>query len=415
MKVLQINCVYKRGSTGKIIHDIHKELLDKDIKSIICYGRGQKEKEINVYKTSNEVLAKYNSLRGRIIGLPYVGCGLSTMHLLKIIKKENPDIVHLHCINGSFVNIYRLVNFLKVRRIKTVLTLHAEFMHTGNCGYAFECEKWKEGCGNCPQLKKATGSYFLDRTRVGWHKMYDSFSDFNKNLTITAVSGWLADRAKESPIFDKKDIYVVENGVDTKNIFHYREYSELKKELGITNEKILLHVTASFTDELDDIKGGRYILEIAKRLEKEHIKIVVISNVSKNMNLPTNIINIGRIIEQKKLAQYYSMADLTLLVSKKETFSMICAESLSCGTPVVGFKAGAPETISLKEYSEFVDYGEVDKLVEVIKERIDDKMNIRERLSERAINHYSKENMTNNYLRIYDMLTNVGDYNENKS
>ena len=28
MKVLQVNCVYKKGSTGKITYDLHKGLLD---------------------------------------------------------------------------------------------------------------------------------------------------------------------------------------------------------------------------------------------------------------------------------------------------------------------------------------------------------------------------------------------------
>ena len=35
MKVFQVNCVYKRGSTGKIVEDIHKALKEKDIESII--------------------------------------------------------------------------------------------------------------------------------------------------------------------------------------------------------------------------------------------------------------------------------------------------------------------------------------------------------------------------------------------
>jgi len=126
MKILQINCVYKRGSTGKIVHDIHKEFIHKGIKSVICYGRGPKVKEKNVFKSSSEILAKYNNLKSRITGLPYGGSWFSTNYLLKIVKKENPDIVHLHCINGYFVNIYKLIKFLNQNNIRTVLTLHGE-------------------------------------------------------------------------------------------------------------------------------------------------------------------------------------------------------------------------------------------------------------------------------------------------
>ena len=55
--------------------------------------------------------------------------------------------------------------------------------------------------------------------------------------------------------------------------------------------------------------------------------------------------------DQSELAAFYSLADVTLLTSEKETFSMVCAESLCCGTPVVGFQAGAPEGISLPAVS----------------------------------------------------------------
>ena len=42
MKILQVNCVYKKGSTGKIVEDIHNVLIDNGIESVVCYGRGKK-------------------------------------------------------------------------------------------------------------------------------------------------------------------------------------------------------------------------------------------------------------------------------------------------------------------------------------------------------------------------------------
>ena len=71
-------------------------------------------------------------------------------------------------------------------------------------------------------------------------------------------------------------------------------------------------------------------------------------------DLPENLILLGEIQNQRLLADYYTLADLTLITSKRETYSMVCAESLCCGTPVVGFCAGAPEMISLPNYSEFI-------------------------------------------------------------
>ena len=160
MKVLQVNCVYGKGSTGKITYDLHKGMLEAGIESVVCYGRGKHIKESNVYKTCPEWYSKVNNAISRITGVMYGGCFFSTQKLISIIKKEKPNVVCLQCINGYFVNIYKLVTFLKENRIPTVIVLHAEFMYTANCAHAYSCEGWLNGCGNCPRYHKETNSIF---------------------------------------------------------------------------------------------------------------------------------------------------------------------------------------------------------------------------------------------------------------
>ena len=50
MKVLQVNCVFREGSTGKIVNDIDISLKNKEIDSYICYGRGKFISEKGIYK-----------------------------------------------------------------------------------------------------------------------------------------------------------------------------------------------------------------------------------------------------------------------------------------------------------------------------------------------------------------------------
>ncbi|MDQ0200739.1 glycosyltransferase [Neobacillus ginsengisoli] len=402
MKILQINVVYKKGSTGKIVYDIHNVLKDKGIESIVCYGRGQKPNGPDEYKTSSELLAKLNNIKSRITGLEFNGSFFATIKLIRILKKEKPDIIHLHCINGFFVNIYWLIAYLKKSGIKTILTMHAEFMYTGGCGHAFECEKWKTGCGNCPQFKEMP-SYLFDRTNRAWRKMKLAFDGFNENLIVTSVSPWLEERARQSVILGNKKHCTILNGIDTVNVFHPCDFSNIKRDLKLTDEKIICHITANFSNE---IKGGKYIRELSERLKDKNIKIIVVGNTDKNLKLPDNIIDVGRINDQNELAAYYSMADLTVITSKRETFSMVCAESLSCGTPVVGFKAGAPEQISLREYSEFVEYGDLDALERTVHEWIELKSTVVNVIVEKAQGYYSKEKMCESYLTLYKELVN---------
>ena len=402
MKILQVNCVYNSGSTGKITYDIHNELLRQGIESVVCYGRGNKQEKSGIYKTCSEYYARINKVRASITGVLYGGCFLSTRNLISIIKKENPDIVHLQCINGYFVNIYRLIEWLKTNNVKTLLTLHAEFMYTGGCGYALDCDQWssKEGCGyqrKCPVYRHEFNSY-LDRSYTMWKRMKKAFEGFNENLVITSVSPWLMQRAKKSTILSDKEHMVVYNGVDV-STFHV--YPEEKIE-----RKIVFHASPYFNDVIGHIKGGYYLLELAKRMPD--VEFIVAGPYDIQEKIPDNVVLLGKITDQEELAKWYSKASLTVLTSKKETFSMICAESLCCGTPVVGFKAGAPEQIALEQYSEFVDYGNLDMLEKTVRKWLATDKN--ENIAYCAKKIYSKEVMTENYIEIYNKLIQGGNY-----
>ena len=396
MKILQVNCVYKKGSTGKIVADIHSELMMRGEQSIVCFGRGQREKEQDVYKTCGELYSKWNNVLSRITGLIYGGCFFSTRKLISVIKKEQPSVVHLHCINGYFVNIYKLISWLKNKKIKVLLTLHAEFMYTGNCGHAFDCEKWKNGCGHCSVFRKETGSFFVDRTHVSWKKMKKAFDGFDE-LYVSSVSPWLMSRAVQSPILKDKRHEVVLNGLDTA-IFCYRPMKKLE-------ENIVLHVTPDFNAKEDSLKGGRYVIELAKRMPS--VQFIVVGRYAKEVNVPSNIQLLGEIRNQECLSEYYRKATVTLLTSARETFSMVLAESLCCGTPVVGFKAGAPEQICIKEYCAFAEYGDIDQL-QCLLERFLTRNPERYKIAELAKEKYDKKKMVEKYVTLYKKIVGGG-------
>lgn len=368
MKILQVNCVWRTGSTGRIAADLHEALVRDGVDAVVCYGRGAHIDEQNVYKTCGELYSKANNLRSRLTGLMYGGCEISTHALERIISRERPDVVHLHCINGYFVNIYHLIRWLKARRIKTVLTLHAEFMYTANCGHALDCERWRTGCGSCPRRRKETKSLWLDRTADSWRRMRDAFDGFERDCIVTSVSPWLKERASSSPILAKFRHRVVLNGLDARGTFFPRETTKIREKHSAGDRKVVIHVTPSFSLDPGHIKGGWYVAELARRMPE--VCFLVIGSRDTSLVLPENVCNVGRIEDPQELAAYYSAADACLLTSRKETFSLVTAESLCCGTPVVGFKAGAPEQIALPEYSAFVPYGDTAALETALRSQL---------------------------------------------
>ncbi len=400
MKILLLNNCYRSGSTGKIVEELENYYNHEGHETVVVYGQGEKSRASH-FKIASRFYIKVQALLSRITGLMYGGCFLSTHNAISIIKKEKPDIVHLHCLNSHFVNIYRLITWLKKNKINTVLTNHAEFMYTANCGHALECNKYQSGCGNCERCKKETKSWFIDRTAKSWKKMKCAFEGF-ETLVVTNVSPWLNERASGSEILKNYKHYIVMNGVNT-DVFCY------KNNHRSADKKTVLHVTAKFSDCLDDLKGGRFLIELAKELIKEDVEFIVAGKHTLKAELPSNIKLTGNIIDSERLARLYSDANLVVLTSQRETFSMITAESLCCGTPVVGFKAGAPEGIAIPEFSDFVEYGDINGLRNAVEKFLSLSFD-KEEISSIARKKYSKEKMAEDYLRIYEKCINRSEY-----
>lgn len=402
MKILQVNNYYGERSTGKLTAQLHQGLLAAGHQSLVAYGRGGTVREPGTIRLCPEWYAKANSLLVRLTGMPHGGCRLSTGKLLRLIRREKPDVVHLQCINEHFVDIYRLLGWLNRHDIPTVLSLHAEFIYTGNCGHAYECDKWKHGCHHCHRRYGATKSLLFDRTAGSWRRMRRALEGFEDRCIVTPVSPWTQERAKQGDILKNFRFRTVLNGVDTHIMAPQGDRKALRAELGLPDGKLIMNISHHFDTAPGDIKGGHHILELAKRLPE--VTFLVAGRYRQGLELPENIRLLGFLSDQRQLARYYSAADLTLSVGKRETFSMPCAESLCCGTPVAGFKAGAPEQISLPQYSDFVEHGDLDALETVVRRWLAADPDPAQ-IGAAAKTTYSVETMIRGFLEVYECLT----------
>jgi len=124
MKVLQINTVCGRGSTGRIATDIHKMLIERGYKSVIAYGRGEALNCDNAIKIGNKIDFYNHALKTRLLDKHGFGSKKATKNFIDNIINYNPDIIHLHNIHGYYLNIEILFNFLKECNKPVVWTLH---------------------------------------------------------------------------------------------------------------------------------------------------------------------------------------------------------------------------------------------------------------------------------------------------
>ncbi len=226
--------------------------------------------------------------------------------------------------------------------------------------------------------------------------MQKSFDGFN-NLTVVSVSDWLTNRAKLSAIFKHTNarFITIENGLDLLS-FHPVALQDNPLKNHIDHSKpIILYVTPNF---LHPLKGGKYVIELARRNPKWNFIIV---GYNGNGKLPENVTSISHTQNKEELSWYYNIASLTLLTSKRETFSMVCAESLACGTPIVGFAAGGPESVFVGNFAKFVEYGDVDALEKVTNDMLTQKIYIDSSLIHKR---FTANRMAETYRKLYKQI-----------
>jgi glycosyltransferase involved in cell wall biosynthesis len=339
-----------------------------------------------------------HALLTRITGLTGIYSPRATRKLINYIRHFNPDIVHIHDPKTYYMNIGPLVEYLKQKHIKTIWTFHSEFMYTGKCGYAYDCEKWKLECGNCPKLNDYPRSLFFDFTRKMLKEKRKMLGDFEK-LVIVAPSKWLADRSKQS-FLKYKQTCVIHNGIDVQNVFHPTDASHIIAKYGLGEKKIVLAVAP---DLMEKRKGGRWVIELAKKMKEDKAVFILIGIKDLSEKFDENIIPIGRTENQKELAAFYSLANAFLICSEKENFPTTCLEALSCGTPVIGFDAGGTKETAPEGYGIFVPYGDVNQLVDVVRLALQGKANLKSKqdCADFGLEHYSKMVMCSKYLNLY--------------
>ena len=398
MKVFLLDVNYDHSSTGRIVADLKNGIEAHGHTVLACYGRDVGPLESDAVKISNSLEIIGHAALTRITGLTGGFSPFATRKMIELIDNFSPDVVHLHELHGYYINIDTVVNYLKRKNIRTVWTFHCEFMYTGKCGHAYDCEQWKTECVQCPQLSVYPASWFFDRTTTMFNEKKRLFKNFD-HLQIVTPSRWLADRVRQSFLKEKR-IDVIYNGINVEEIFVPRHPTDLRKKLGIRTKHVIVSIGP---DLMSDRKGGHWVLEVAKTLAAEDITFLMVGvERPEEISMP-NVIAIPRVSDKNLLAQYYSMGDYFLLTSKKETFSLVCAESLACGTPIIGFDAGAPTEVAPAGYGYFVDYGDLERLSGAIVSCLNNPslFKSRQQCAWYAKTNFSKQTMIEAYIKLY--------------
>ena len=142
-------------------------------------------------------------------------------------------------------------------------------------------------------------------------------------------------------------IRVIPCGVDM-DTFRPLDKGESRRELGIDDSKVLL-----FVGRVQPLKGPELLLRAVANLKKrEGLRLLIVggdeegdAEINKLRKLAqelgiTRMVSFEGVVQQKRLSLYYNAADVCIVPSYYESFGLVAAEALACGTPVIAARVG---------------------------------------------------------------------------
>ena len=360
--ILEINAT-NYSSTGHITLNIAKEARKKGYEVYTACKTAKVSLRFN-YENQLYIGNRYDRLvyqeLAYVTGLRGHFNILNTRAFLKKVDEIKPDLIHLHVLHDTFINLSMLFEYINKHAIPVIWTFHDCWAFTGQCPYfdIVGCDKWKKGCHHCPQIHVEPKSLFLDTSRFMWNKKRKLFN-LPQQMTIVTPSRWLADLTRES-FFKNYPIKVINNGINL-DVFKPAP-SDFRERYNLKDKYILLGVA----NEWGERKGLDVFIELATRLDDSYQIVLVGTNDNVDKQLPANIISIHKTYNQKELAEIYTAADLFVNPTREENFPTVNIEALACGLPVITFETGGSVEIIDEYCGQSVKRNDIDALIKGI-------------------------------------------------
>ncbi len=254
--------------------------------------------------------------------------------IMRLPAFKEADLIHLHIIHSGY---FSLCSLPKLTRLKpTVWTLHDPWAMTGHCIYPMDCQRWKIGCGKCPDLK-VDFSLLRDNTRLLFD--YKRIIYKKSKFDIIVASKWMQNMVENSPLFEDKKIHLVPFGIDL-NFFTPLTTQSARQRFNISNDTIVICFRALNTP----FKGLPYILAALEKI-KTHQRICLLTlncyDTVKQFADKFQIIELGWSNDQVLVRDALAASDIFLMPSTAEAFGMMAIEALACAKPVVVFDVGS--------------------------------------------------------------------------
>lgn len=415
MNILHINEVSSIGGAARAMYRLHEEFKRQGHTSHILAGTSNTT-EPDIFVIDEIIKSRY-SLLGRVIdslgrfaemrlGIPYTWYR-STKHVLETDPFQRAQVVHLHNLHGDYFNYHLLPTMSSNKGV--VWTLHDMWPLTGHCAYAYDCERWKSECHDCPLLKAPKRRLVepppkkRDRTRQIFRdkrRLYEK-----TELHIATPSRWLYGLVQESILAEAASIQFIPNGIDL-NVFRPLDQNMARQALEIPlDARTILCVTQR---NPDGRKGFRYLVDALMSIADR--EPVVLLTVGSQKTIDVNLDgfrrrDLGRLSEERLMCLAYNAADVFVFPTLADNQPLMLLEAMACGTPSVSFDVGGvSEAVRHNDSGYLARYADAADLARGITTLLGDE-HLRDRMGRRgreiAEAEYSLQVQARRYVALY--------------
>ena len=317
------------------------------------------------------------------------------------------DLVHLQLIHArSFLSLLQLPAIANGDR-PVVWTLHDPWISNGHCVHSLGCERWKTGCGACPDLTIPL-PVNRDATAFNWRLKRKILARTNVHLVV--ASDWMRRRVSESPILAHLPNTVIPFGLD-RSIFQPLNKAECRRKLGIPLEGRVLAVRWT---PWSIFKGTQYAEKALAALKPGTITHVLcfesrgVAEPDESIKSKYDVIQLEFLEDQNDVAAGLNAADVFLMPSIAETFGMMGVEAMACGIPTIVFEGTSlPEIVAAPKAGLAVSHEDASALAHAIETLIENdsmRRSIVDAGLDRVAREYTEERYIQRHIELYEDL-----------
>lgn len=248
------------------------------------------------------------------------------------------DTVMLNWVNQGVLDLDAIARMAADGK-RIIWTMHDMWNAVGICHHAGECRRWlePEGCSRCPLLGRGAGAH--DLSARTWKRKRELYR--RANITFVAVSNWLAEQCRRSPLMEGCRVEVIPNAFP---VDQFRlEPKRSRAELGLPEGKLVTMGAARLDDP---IKGLEIAVEALNMINSTTaVFFGAIRNSTALQSLKIPYVHLGTVADPDVLADIYAHSSVVLSASHYETLPGTLIEAQASGAYPVAFDRGGQRDI----------------------------------------------------------------------